>query len=175
MPGPTSTKTGEDRRIELCPRALQVVNRQLVLRDALVRAGKIRHDHLFFKRTGEPVRNLQYAHSRWRRTLARLPGIRKPYCARHSSVSWNLMIGRSALWVAKQHGHSIATMLRVYAAWTEGAIEADLEAIEHAMTVRPATSPNWQLRGLPCRPTHRLRRAPARLQDGCRHGGKLLG
>jgi hypothetical protein len=43
------------------------------------------------------------------------------------------MIGRSALWVARQHGHSIATMLRVYAAWTEGAGEGDLEAIKRAM------------------------------------------
>jgi len=133
------TKTGEDRRIELCPRAHQVLNRQLTLRQRLVEAGKIDHEHLFFKETGEPIRNLQYAHSRWRRTLERLPRIRyrKPYCARHSSVSWSLMIGQSALWVAKQHGHSIATMLRVYAAWTEGAIEADLDAIKRAMATTP--------------------------------------
>jgi len=78
---------------------------------------------------------------KWRRTLERLRNnrYRKPYCARHSSVSWNLMIGRSALWVAKQHGHSIATMLRVYAGWTEGAIETDLAAIERAMTSAPHT------------------------------------
>jgi hypothetical protein len=54
------------------------------------------------------------------------------------------MIGRSALWVARQHGHSIATMLRAYAAWAEGAIEADLEAIRRAMgfgphAIRPIT------------------------------------
>jgi integrase len=134
-----TTKTGEDRRIELCPRALQVLNRQLALRQRLVEAHKIDHEHLFFKETGEPIRNLQYAHSRWRRTLERLPRIRyrKPYCARHSSVSWSLMIGRSALWVAKQHGHSIATMLRVYAGWTEGAIQTDLDAIKRAMTTTP--------------------------------------
>jgi hypothetical protein len=30
-------------------------------------------------------------------------------------MSWNLMAGGNALWVAKQHGHNIATMLRVYA------------------------------------------------------------
>lgn len=108
--------------------------------ESLKRAGKIDHDHLFFKETGEPIRNLQYAHLRWRRTLARLPEIRyrKPYCARHSCVSWNLMVGRSALWVARQHGHSIATMLRVYAAWTEGAEEGDLEAIKGAMAARPS-------------------------------------
>ncbi len=134
-----STKTGEDRRIELCPRALQVLNRQLALRDALAREGKISHGQLFFKATGEPIRNLQYAHSRWRRTLARLPGIRyrKPYCARHSSVSWNLMNGRRPLWVAKQHGHSITTMLNVYAAWTDEANEADLDAIKRALSGAP--------------------------------------
>ena len=134
-----STKTGEDHCIELCPRALQVLRRQLALRESLKRTGKINHDQLFFKATGAPIRNLQYAYSRWRKTLAPLPGIRyrKPYCARHSSVSWNLMIGRSALWVAKQHGHSIATMLRVYAAWTEGAIDADLDAIRRAMSPMP--------------------------------------
>jgi integrase len=54
---------------------------------------------------------------------------REPYNARHSSVSWNLMIGKNPLWVAKQHGHSVQTMLEVYAAWTEGAKEADIEAI----------------------------------------------
>ncbi len=134
-----STKTGEDRRIDLCPRAMRILNRQLALRNALVRDGRIDHDHLFFKESGEPIRNLQYAQSRWRRTLLRLSGIRyrSPYCARHSSVSWNLMIGESALRVAEQHGHSIETMLRFYAGWTEGAVDADLDAIERAMDRAP--------------------------------------
>ena len=39
------------------------------------------------------------------------------------------MIGRSALWVARQHGHSIATMLRFYAAWADGAPESDVGRI----------------------------------------------
>jgi integrase len=88
--------------------------RQLALREQLRRAGKLNHEYLFFKANGAPIRNLQYPYTRWRRTLARLRTIRyrKPYCARHSSVSWDLMIGRGALWVARQHGHSIATMLR---------------------------------------------------------------
>src|ERR1700719_790693 len=59
-----STKTGEDQRIELCPRALQVLNRQLALRARLELAGKINHDQLFFKETGEPIRNLQYPYVR---------------------------------------------------------------------------------------------------------------
>src|SRR5262249_49456440 len=39
------------------------------------------------------------------------------------------MIGKNPLWVAKQHGHSVQTMLDTYAAWTEGAKESDIEAI----------------------------------------------
>jgi hypothetical protein len=123
-----STKTGEDRRVELCPRALAVLKRQLRLRARLVAAGKIDHDHVFFQKTGELLRNLQYPQTRWRRTLTSLKlRYRKPYCARHSSVSWNLMAGRNALWVSKQHGHS------VYAAWAEGAVESDIKAIKRAM------------------------------------------
>src|SRR5206468_584016 len=37
----------------------------------------------------------------------------------------------------KQHGHSVQTMLEVYAAWTEGTKEADIEAIKHAMQGSP--------------------------------------
>jgi hypothetical protein len=43
------------------------------------------------------------------------------------------MIGRSALPVARQKNHSIATMLRAYAAWTDGANEADIGTIRAAM------------------------------------------
>src|ERR1700730_1713653 len=39
------------------------------------------------------------------------------------------------LWVAKQHGHSIVTMLRIYAAWAEGAVEADVETIKRSMNL----------------------------------------
>jgi hypothetical protein len=128
------TKTSEDRLVELCPRALDVLKRQLALRARLVLAGKIRHDDLFFKDDGSPIRNLQYPWIRWRRTLRGIKArYREPYNARHSSVSWNLMIGKNPLWVAKQHGHSVQTMLEVYAAWTEGANAADIEAIKRAM------------------------------------------
>jgi len=130
-----STKTGDDRRIVLCPRAIAVLKRQLALRAKLERTGKIDHNRLFFKASGEPFRNLQYPYTRWRQAFTRLRDVRyrKPYCARHSSVSWDLMTGRSALWVARKHGHSISTMLRFYAAWTEGALESDVVAIQAAM------------------------------------------
>ena len=135
------TKTSEDRLVELNQRALQVLKHQLALHEKLKLAGKIDHDELFFKETGEPIRNLQYPWRNWRHTLqVTLKGrYREPYNARHSSVSWNLMIGKNLLWVSKQHGHSVQTMLDVYAAWIEGAKESDIEAIKRSMESRPRT------------------------------------
>lgn len=94
-----STTTGDDRRIVLCPRAIGVLKRQLALRTELIRAGKIDRDFLFFKANGEPLRNLLYPGHRWKSTLGKLSDIRyrRPYVARHTSVSWELMVGRSAL------------------------------------------------------------------------------
>lgn len=43
------------------------------------------------------------------------------------------MVGKNPLWVAPQHGHSVAVMLDVYAAWTKGARDADVAAIRAAM------------------------------------------
>ncbi len=135
------TKTSTDRLVELCPRALQVLKRHLALRARLQLAGKIQHDDLFFKETGEPIRNLQYPWVRWRSTLRRMKTrYRDAYNARHSSVSWNLMVGKNPLWVAKMHGHSVQTMLDTYAAWTEGAQESDVEAIRVAMAGAPERS-----------------------------------
>jgi hypothetical protein len=48
------------------------------------------------------------------------------------------MAGKNPLWVAKQHGHSTATMLRAYAAWAEGTAEVDVEAIERSMNASEA-------------------------------------
>jgi integrase len=66
------TKTGEDRRIALCPRALAVLKRQLALRARLEAADVIRHDHVFFHEAGEPFWNLQIPGKRWRATLTSL-------------------------------------------------------------------------------------------------------
>jgi len=128
------TKTGDDRRVQLCPRALAVLKRHLLLRARMVADGKIRHDYVFFLDSGDRIEDLCVAQVRWRRTLRSMKlRYRRPYTARHSSVSWNLMIGKSILWVAKQHGHSTVTMLRTYAAWVEGAVDADVEAIKRSM------------------------------------------
>ena len=128
------TKTGEDRRIRLCRRAITVIERQLRLRERLAREGRINHDRLFFTGSGRPISDLKYPYTRWQRTLQRLAiRYRKPYMARHTSVSWNLMVGRNPLLVAKEHGHRPTTMLSVYAAWTEDAVEADITAIREGM------------------------------------------
>jgi integrase len=128
------TKIGEDRRIRLCRRAITVIERQLRLRERLAHEYRIDHDHLFFTDSGRPISDLKYPYTRWQRTLQRLAiRCRKPYMARHTSVSWNLMVGRNPLLVAKEHGHRPTTMLSVHAAWTEGAVEADITAIREAM------------------------------------------
>jgi len=47
---------------------------------------------------------------------------REPYNnARHSYISWCLMIGKNILLVAKEDGHSAQTMLSTLATWIEGA------------------------------------------------------
>jgi hypothetical protein len=48
------------------------------------------------------------------------------------------MLGKKLLWVAKQHGHSVEVMLRMYAAWLDGATAADIQVIKQAMEKRPA-------------------------------------
>jgi integrase len=79
------------------------LERQLRLRRRLLRTQQLDHEQLFVTDTVEPIRRLQYPYARWRRTLGRLSiRYRKPYAARHSSVSWDLMIGRNLLWVARQ-------------------------------------------------------------------------
>jgi hypothetical protein len=101
-------KTSEERIVALCPRAVAVLKRQLALRERWQRLGtRIDHEHVFVKEDGEPIRHLHYGWKRWRRSLERL-GLRPraPYKARHSFITWNLMIGNNPLWVAKQHGHS---------------------------------------------------------------------
>src|SRR5687768_4860385 len=80
------TKTGEDRIVTLCPRAIRILARQLKLRERLQAVGLLDHDHLFFSAEGAVIRHLQYVARRWRQSLSRLSDIRyrRPYTARHS-------------------------------------------------------------------------------------------
>jgi hypothetical protein len=104
-----------------------------------VAAGKIRHERLFFLEDGRPISDPEITRWRWSQSITALDIRRRgPYHARHSSVTWQLMLGKNLLWVAKQHGHSVEVMLRMYAAWLEGATEADIHAIKQAMQKRPA-------------------------------------
>ena len=93
------TKTGEDRRIVLCPRAIAILERHLTVARAGGACGLTSSmTSLFFTDTGAPIPHVNYAHRRWQRTLQRLAiRYRKPYVARHTSVSWNLMVGRNPL------------------------------------------------------------------------------
>ena len=69
---------------------------------------------------------------------------REPYNPRHSFVSWNLMLGKNLLWVAKQHGHSAHLMLDVYANWLDGADAPEIARIEQAIQRSPTL---WHQRG----------------------------
>lgn len=134
------TKTKQDRLIPLCPRAASVLRRQLALRERLKLAGGVDHDCLFVQDNGQPIQDRLEACRRWRQTLRRLAiRYRRPYTARHTSVSWNLMISKSPLRVAKEHGHSVQTMWRVYSAWMEGAVDSDIEAIRSARQLQVTT------------------------------------
>ena len=124
-------KNGEERTIELCGRAIEVLERQLKLRERYVAEGRIDHRHLFFHEDGTPITDPECTRWRWNRTLTRTVDARGrgPYHARHTFVSWNLMLGKPLLWVAQQAGHSVEVMLRMYAKWLDGATPADIEAI----------------------------------------------
>jgi hypothetical protein len=107
----------------------------------MVADGRIHHDYVFFLDSGERIEDLGAAQLRWRRTLRSLKlRYRRPYTALHSSVSWCLMIGKNILWLAQQHGHSTMTILRTYAAWVEGAVDADVETIKRSMYLLPDPS-----------------------------------
>ena len=82
------TKTKEDRTVELCPRALSVLERQFALREEYARAGHLSHDFVFFKDDGNSLRSLKYPYMRWRYVVQTLNmRYRDPYNARHSCVS----------------------------------------------------------------------------------------
>ena len=90
--------------------------------------------HVFTREDGTALHDLQVPWKRWRYARKRLGmRYREPYQMRHTSVTWNLMIGKNLLWVAEQHGHSPAVMFKAYAKWLEGASKKDIEAMRAAM------------------------------------------
>ena len=76
---------------------LDVLKRQLALREEGLEAGKIDHDLVFFQDDGAPIVNLSYPYDRWRYVLeSRRIRYRDAYNPRHSYISWRLMIGTTA-------------------------------------------------------------------------------
>jgi len=121
-----TTKTATVRDVELCPRALAVLVRRRAVSG--LAGGAV------FTREGQPWHDLQLQWRHWQFTHKRLKmRYREPYQMRHTSVTWNLMIGKNLLWVAEQHGHSAAVMLKTYAKWLKGSTDADVESIKRAM------------------------------------------
>lgn len=121
------TKTAVLRDVENCPRALDVLRRQWKLTGV---AGGPVFAHENGKQFISPLipwRRWQFAHKKLKVRY------REPYQMRHSSVTWQLMIGENFLHVAEQHGHSPAVMLKTYAKWLKGTTEADIAAIRRAM------------------------------------------
>jgi len=111
----------------LCPRALAVLQRRQAV-SRLAGGAVFTHDR------GTPWHDLQLQWRHWQSTNKRLKlRYREPYQMRHTSVTWSLMIGKNLLWVAEQHGHSAAVMLKTYAKWLKGTTDADVAAIRAAM------------------------------------------
>jgi integrase len=109
-----STKTHHARHMDLPPRAVEVLN---ALRPLTSMRGEfVFIDHL----TGEQIKTSTVMQQRWA-TLHKLAGVsyREPYQCRHSSVSWKIMAGENLMKISKNHGHSMATMLKTYAHWVE--------------------------------------------------------
>ncbi len=148
------TKTNVDREIGLCPRALEVLRRQMVLREQLVAAGKIGHKCVFFTADGSPFQTTYLPYNRWREVMdALLVRYRKPYNSRHSYTSWRLMKGDNRLLVATEGGHSVAVMERTYAAWIKGAKSEDVELIKVAMAGRPPRTASGRVEEIPSSPS----------------------
>ena len=111
------TKNNTKRWVKLSPRALEILKRQRRL------TGALPHQHIFTHADGKPLLDRESAYRRWYKTHHRLTKkdpkfhFRPPYAARHSSVTWHLMIGRSDRWTALNHGHSVAVLHKVYAHW----------------------------------------------------------
>jgi integrase len=118
-----TTKTSRARHVDLPAAAVPLLN-------ALRALTQMRGKHVFIDYlTGGQIARSTIMQERWV-VLHRLAGVdyREPYQCRHSSVSWKLMAGENFMKVAKNHGHSLATMLKTYAHWVES--DSDQNEIE---------------------------------------------
>lgn len=114
------TKTGKVRDVELVDRALAVLHRQQA-------RTRIRGQEVFLQPEGGnwdggPFVRPTQVYKPFAAVLKRL-GIRhRPaYQTRATNISRLLGLGADPWWVAQQHGHDLATMLKHYAKWLPNA------------------------------------------------------
>lgn len=79
------TKTNQDREVNLCPRALQVLDAHLSLRAQMVAAGMINHNRVFFTADREPFVDTFLPYRRWNEVLKTLP-LRKRAAEAHGEA-----------------------------------------------------------------------------------------
>lgn len=111
----TSTKTNRERTVELNSRAAAVLVRQ---RERTQLAGK----HVFVDpTTGVGWHDNQAPWKPWAAAMKQCKvRYRPPKECRDTSVTMALQAGADPTWVAAQHGHSVAVMMRDYARWIPG-------------------------------------------------------
>jgi integrase len=132
-----STKTGVVRHISLTEASIALITNLRPLT-------QLRSEFMFVDYlTGLQIDRSTIMQERWQ-TLHKLTGVsyRSPYECRHTSVSWKLMMDRPIFKVAKNHGHSVATMLKTYAHW----IESDCDATELALITEFHSNPSQLLK-----------------------------
>ena len=133
-----TTKTARARHIDLPDAVVPLLTRLRALT-------ALRGDFMFIDtRTGEQIERSTIMQERWA-VLHKLAGVnyREPYQCRHSSVSWKLMAGENFMKVAKNHGHSLATMLKTYAHWVDSDSEgAEIQRIKDFHSANSALQPH---------------------------------
>lgn len=123
------TKTGDDRRVQLCPRALLVLKRQLRLRARLDASGKaVRRAHQDAAPSASSMaQDTAVVEAALSATVYRTPFFSELEPDDRQECS----LGRQAAW--PQHCDDA----RAYAAWAEGSVETDIETIKNSMNLTP--------------------------------------
>jgi hypothetical protein len=132
-----STKTGEDRRIDLSGAANPRSPTHLARPNETRRKNRSRSFVFSGRRSADPACSISLC------PLA--TDVEKAADSASKSLQRSPYLGelesddrQAPLWVAKQHGHSVATMLRVYTAWMDSAPESDIAGIKDAMGMTPS-------------------------------------